>query len=320
VYSLSIVIDTSKRPAPFAHIHVIINPVAGQNEPNLHVLNSVFHPAGIKWDVFITQHAGDARKFSRQAVAAGVDAVAVYGGDGTVTEAAQGLIGSSMPMAILPGGTANVMSIELGIPGALAEAAALLCDPTHAYRLVDMGMVGDRPFLGRVAVGLEADMHQTADRAMKDRFGFLAYPIAALQALVNRPTSHYTLTMGEEKIEMDVLDCMVTNLGSMGMLGATFSQHISIDDGLLDVMLIRNADVASFGELVGSVTGSTDPTRLMPHWQVSKVSIDADPPQQVTADGEVLGLTPVDISILPGAIRIIVPAPVPAVAVPQGES
>src|SRR5690349_232798 len=172
---------------PFRQIHVIINPAAGQDEPILNVLNSVLRPAEIKWDVFITNEAGDARKYAQQAVAAGVDAVAVYGGDGTVTEAASGLIGSNMPLVILPGGTGNVMSVELGIPAKLGDAIALLCDATQGSRLVDMGMVGDRPFFGHVAIGLEADMHQTADRSMKDRLGFLAYPIAALQALVDRP-------------------------------------------------------------------------------------------------------------------------------------
>jgi YegS/Rv2252/BmrU family lipid kinase len=304
----------SPTPAGLKHIHVIVNPVAGQDAPILNVLNSVLQPAGITWEVFVTQAAGDAKTLAQQAVAAGVDAVAVYGGDGTVTEAASGLIGTPMPLAILPGGTANVMSIELGIPGALADAAALVCDPTHGDRLVDMGMVGDRHFLGHVAIGLEAEMHQAADRALKDRFGLLAYPIAVLQSLADRPTSHYALTIDDEKIEMDVLDCMVTNLGSVGVLGASFAQNISVDDGLLDVILVRKADLTSLGELIGSLSGSTDPAKLLPHWQARKVSVDADPPQQVTADGEVLGTTPVVISVLPGAVHIIVPAP----AEPQG--
>jgi diacylglycerol kinase (ATP) len=300
--------ELQNMPTPIKHVHIIINPAAGQDEPILNVLNSILRPAGVKWDVFITNEAGDGRRYAQHAVAAGADAVAVYGGDGTVTEAASGLIGSSMPLAILPGGTGNVMSIELGIPGRLEDAIALLCDTTHEYRQVDMGMVGDRPFFGHVAIGLEADMHLTAGREMKDRFGFLAYPIAALQALIDRPVSRYTLTLDGEQVEMDVLDCMVTNLGSVGVLGATLAGNISVSDGLLDVIIIRKADVASLGELFGSVTGMADPARLLPHWQVRNVTIAADPPQRVTADGEMLGNTPVDIRVLPGAVRIVVPA------------
>jgi len=276
--------------SPLKQIHVIANPAAGQDEPILSVLNSVLRPA-VKWDIFVTHDAGDARKYAEQAVAAGVDAVAVYGGDGTVTEAASGLIGSNMPLAILPGGTANVMSIELGIPSRLQDAVALLCDPTRVSRLVDMGMVGDRPFFGHVAIGLEADMHETADRTMKDRFGFLAYPMAALQALFDRPVSRYMLSMDDQMVEMEVLNCMVTNIGSIGVLGASLGNNISVSDGLLDVILIRKADVASLSALVGKVTGWSDPANLLPHWQVRKVSISADPPQPIPTAGRMLRRT-----------------------------
>ncbi|HEY3341523.1 MAG TPA: diacylglycerol kinase family protein [Anaerolineae bacterium] len=294
--------------SPIRQIHVIINPAAGQAEPILNVLNAVLRPAGIKWEVFITNEAGDARKFAQRAQAAGVDIVAVYGGDGTVTEAASGLIGSNLPLAILPGGTANVTSIELGIPVRLEDAVALMCDAARSDRLVDMGTVGDKLFLGHVGIGLEADMHQTADRSLKDRFGILAYPIAALQALRDRPVAHYALVLDGERIEIDGLDCMVTNLGSIGILGATIAGNISVSDGLLDVIVIRGADAMSLGQLVGSLTGLPDPANPLPHWQVRNASITADPPQRVTADGEMLSTTPVDIKVLPGAIHIIVPA------------
>ena len=92
-------------------VQVIINPTAGQDQAILGTLNRVFHDADITWDVSITNKAGDARRFARAAVEAGVDIVAAYGGDGTVMEVATGLIGSTVPLAIFPGGTANVMSL-----------------------------------------------------------------------------------------------------------------------------------------------------------------------------------------------------------------
>src|SRR5690349_10271394 len=167
---------------PFKHIHVIVNPAAGREEPVLSVLNKIFSVVEVDWDVFITKKAGDARKYAQQAVAEGVDAVGVYGGDGTVMEAASGLIGTNTPLAIFPGGTANVTSIELGIPSKLDEAVTLVCSTARDYRWMDMGKLGDLLFLGHVGIGLEANMHETADRPMKDQLGFLAYPIAALRA------------------------------------------------------------------------------------------------------------------------------------------
>jgi diacylglycerol kinase (ATP) len=302
------VVESLPEMEPFKRIHVIINPASGRDEPVLSALNRIFTPAKVDWDVFITKHAGDARAFAQQAVAQGVDVVGVYGGDGTVMEAASGLLGSSVPLAIFPGGTANVTSIELGIPGKLEDALALVSGAARQYRWVDMGRLGDRLFLGHVGIGLEANMHENADRSAKDRLGFLAYPVAALQALREQPISHYTLTLDEQTVEIDGLNCMVTNLGSIGVLGATLSTDISVSDGLLDVIVIRSADATSLAALAATVTGLASPGEQLPHWQVRRARIVADPPQGITADGEVLGQTPVDVEVLPRAVRVIIPA------------
>jgi diacylglycerol kinase (ATP) len=73
---------------PYQHVHVIINPAAGHDEPILNVLNDIFHPAGVDWDISITHKSGDATRLAKEAVAKGVDLVAGYGGDGTQMEIA----------------------------------------------------------------------------------------------------------------------------------------------------------------------------------------------------------------------------------------
>src|SRR5512135_2502198 len=97
----------------FKRVHVIVNPASGKDQPILHTLNSVFHPAGIDWDIYVTKAGGDARRLAQEAVQAGADAVAVYGGDGTVAEVAAGLFDSEMPVVILPGGTTNATARSL---------------------------------------------------------------------------------------------------------------------------------------------------------------------------------------------------------------
>ena len=121
---------------PYKRIHVVINPAAGHDEPILNVLNSVFRPAGVKWDVSITQDSGDATRLTKEAVALGVDLVAGYGGDGTQMEVANGLLDSGIPQAILPGGTGNAMAHDLKVPLNLktARRASHLKFPKSSYR------------------------------------------------------------------------------------------------------------------------------------------------------------------------------------------
>ena len=176
-------------------IQVIVNPASGQPEPILNTLNSVFRPAGIDWDISLTQKSGDAKRYAQQAITAGVDIVAAYGGDGTVMEVANGVMDSDTPMAILPGGTANLMAVELGIPKKLASAAEIASSDDSKVQFVDIGQMGERQFLLRVGIGFEADKVKFADREMKDRYGILAYTIAGLKALQSLNKAKYKVTI-----------------------------------------------------------------------------------------------------------------------------
>src|SRR5512139_4251609 len=134
---------------PYPRVQVIINPAAGHDEPILNVLNDVFHPAGVDWDISITHKFGDASRLAKEAVAMGVDLVAGYGGDGTQMEVANGLIGSGVPLAMLPGGTGNAMAHDLNIPINLRQAAELIVTSNNR-RAVDLARLEDKVYMLRL--------------------------------------------------------------------------------------------------------------------------------------------------------------------------
>ena len=153
---------------PYPNVHVIINPAAGQNEPILNILNDVFHPAGVNWDVSLTHQSGDATRLAEDAAALGVDLVVAYGGDGTQMEVANGLLGTGVPQAILPGGTGNAMAHELKVPINTRQAAELIVSSSKR-RAVDLAKIGDQIFMLRAYCGLSAD--EAASREQKDKYG-----------------------------------------------------------------------------------------------------------------------------------------------------
>ena len=126
---------------PYKKVHTVINPAAGHDEPILNVLNDVFHEAGVDWEVSLTHKSGDATRLAKEAAESGVDLVAAYGGDGTQMEVANGLLGSGVPQAILPGGTGNAMAHDLKVPINLREAAELIVSSTKR-RAVDLARIG----------------------------------------------------------------------------------------------------------------------------------------------------------------------------------
>lgn len=305
-------------------VQVIINPASGQAMPILHTLNSVFRSFGYDWDIAITKAAGDGKRLAAKAVDEGYDIVAAYGGDGTVAEVASGLIGTDVPLAILPGGTANVMSIELGIPRELAGACELFCADGCATRTVDMGQIGQRYFLLRAGVGFEAAMVQQADRESKEGMGVLAYMLSALNNLRHPPKAHYRLTLDGQTIESEGLTCIVANSGNLGRPGMNLVPGVDVTDGLLDVIIVRQADLISLLAVTANVAGlveaepaarSDDPhqarqetEKTLQHWQAKEIRVESDPIQPVQSDGEMIEDTPLECKVIPAAVRILVPS------------
>ena len=289
-------------------IHVVINPAAGQPEPILHVLNDVFRPADVKWDVSITQRYGDATRQARQAAESGADIVVACGGDGTVMEVVNGLVGTDVPLGILPGGTGNVLSIELDIPQSSEEAARLLAGEEGEIRQVDLGQCGETYFLLRVAVGYDAQRINLTTRELRDRFGRFAYFVAGLQAIPESRAVRYLVTLNGEQLEVEGFTCLVANAGSMGIKGMSLASDVSISDGLLDIFVVRDFDFQSLTATAASILDKPlDPERFR-HWQAREITISTDPPQPVVGDGESWGETPIEVKVLPRAVHVVAPA------------
>jgi len=292
-------------------VSVIFNPDAGQERPVLKAFNRIFKAAGCRWEIQITNEFGDGRRLAEQAVDKGADVVAVYGGDGTVMDVAAGLIHSSVPLAILPGGTANAVAFELGIPRDIVDACALIVDPDHTYRQVDVGQVNDICFLLRVGVGFEASVVEGAGREQKDRYGLFAYFLSILISLNQASVSRYELTIDGKKVEIEGLACMIANFSSIGLPGLPLSPKIEFNDGLLDVFVIRRVDLMELFALASSVFGNPEEEAGLPHWHATTVEVHSHPPQSIEADGELIGRGSARMRVLPKALKVIVPSKLP---------
>jgi diacylglycerol kinase (ATP) len=283
----------------FQQIQVIINPAAGQNEQILNTLNQVFQKYEIDWQVAITQNPGDASRLVKEAVAAGADLVAGYGGDGTLMEIVNGLRGSQLPLGILPGGTGNGLARKLNIPLDLAQAAELLCQ-APAVRQIDVGRVNDRYFLLHVYSGLRPS--QRASRDLKDNLGMLAYLLPVLRVIKEPQISHYSLTIDGEEVEQEGIFCGIMNTSGLD-IDLPLTNIINPKAGLLDLFLIKKDVPAAMSSLLELKI--TD--EILQHWQGREISVHSDPSQNFWIDGESGGQTPFTAVIVPQALHIIAP-------------
>jgi YegS/Rv2252/BmrU family lipid kinase len=291
------------------NIHIIINPAAGEDEAILPIINLSMKEATITWEAFITHQAGDAMKFAKAAVQAGVDALAVYGGDGTLMEAISGLIGSKIPLVILPGGSANVVATELGIPKDLKDACTLLGRGPLATKTIDVGRFDDQYFITGISIGFGADLVKGADRESKNKMGILAYFLSAAAALKITKKVVYHLNIDGQKYELEGLTCIIANTGNLGFSKISLDKHIDVSDGFLDVLVLRKANFNLLKHIAITFLKRERPhnLELVRHWQGKDISVSSTPRQTVQCDGEVLEKMPRHIKIIPGAIKVLVP-------------
>jgi len=288
-------------------ILVVINPASGQDQYILNTVNRVFREAEIDWDVAITQKSGDATRFAAKAAAEGADVVAAYGGDGSVMEVAEGLMGTNVPLAILPGGTANLMSVELGIPRKLEDAARVACSPSSVVRQVDMGQADEHKFMLRVGIGFPAEKVILADRNLKDKFGLAAYTIAAFKAMGTSQVARFKLELDGENFEVDGIACRVDNSSNIGVPDVSLVASTDVSDGYLDVLVWRDKDLATLSSLAAGVLQKETINEAFQHWRAKEITIQSDPPQPIQGDGEVWGKTPISMRVLPNAMHVLVP-------------
>jgi YegS/Rv2252/BmrU family lipid kinase len=298
------------KPQEPGKLIMIANPAAGQDAPFLKTVNAIFRAANLEWDIRLTMQSGDGNRLAREAVEAGAGIVVAFGGDGTVIDVASGLVGSQVPLGVLPGGTSNMMSRAFGIPQDIQSAAALIANESaHERYPVFIGKAGDHYFQQLIGVGTQAEFVEGADRTAKDRLGFFAYVLAGLRAISDPQNAHYRITLDDGKVvEEDGVTCLVAKVGNLGIPSLEQSPHTADANSLLmEIVVVRSADLPSLLSLVGTVvSGSPDPAKLA-HWQARRVTIETHPPQSIQADGELIGETPITVEILPSPVQFIVP-------------
>jgi diacylglycerol kinase (ATP) len=177
-----------------------------------------------------------------------------------------------------------------------------------AVRTIDMAIAGERPFLLRIGIGLEAQMTQV-DQEVKNRYGVLAYAFNAVNELRNLVVSQYTITVDGKKYGTEGVSCMIANSGNMSMGGLKLSQKIDVTDGLIDVVVFNNANLSTLLNITRAVLAgedSTEQSELM-HWQGKEITVAAQPQQSISVDGEQIEPGTISAKVLPQSVRVIVP-------------
>ncbi|MET3576048.1 YegS/Rv2252/BmrU family lipid kinase [Bhargavaea ullalensis] len=264
--------------------------------------------AGYSVTTRLTEKAGDAERFAREGTRDGADLVIAAGGDGTVNEAVNGIAGlPERPLfALLPLGTVNDFARALGIPLDVGEAIQAL--PDLVPKPADIGMAAGRYFMNIIAIGALAEGVAGVPVEQKSAFGPLAYIAHGAKALFSAEGNELQLwhDHGSWSGEASLLLLALTN--STGGF-ERMNPEAETDDGLLHVTVIKNTKLPNLVRMSAALLlGKLQEAGAVETFRTKRLRVESDRPLVCNIDGDECGVTPLEVSVLPGHLRVLVPA------------
>ncbi len=295
---------------------ILYNPRAGRHtQRRLHELSAAretLRQAGIEAELAPTTGPGSATRLAQQAVEQGRQLVIVCGGDGTINEAANGLAGSYVPLAVLPAGTANVLAKELGLPWSIARAAKLI--PQGKPRRIALGLAvpldspeKQRYFLCIGGAGPDGAMMYSHDAALKYRTGMLAYWLEGFRQLARYAFPAFRVTAAERE-ETATLAVVGRTQHYGGPFRITTQASLFEDAFELAAVTTRNR-FRYLAYLPALWLGALRRMNDVHFWKAAAVHCEPIGGQKIYAqvDGEPIGTLPMEFRIVPDALTLVIP-------------
>ena len=286
---------------------LIVNPSAGGGRAakRLPEVEAALRSLGVAFRVERTQSLDHSRELARSALARG-EIAAAMGGDGLVGAVAGEIKQSSGVLGVIPGGRGNDFARKLGIPSDAAGACAVIAGGVE--RMVDVAVTGGRSYLGIASAGFDSDV-QDITNSTRLKLGSLVYVYGTLRAVRRWKPALWHVTIDGEEHSFTGWSVAVANSGVFGG-GMYLVPDASLDDGMLDVVLSGDSTKRHFlASLPKVFKGTHTLDSALTFLRGREISFHADRPFVAYADGDPIAELPATISVLPRALRVLVPAP-----------
>jgi YegS/Rv2252/BmrU family lipid kinase len=293
-------------------IHAIINPISGAGaDPDAatrraRVIEEAAKRRGVAATIEFTRRHGHARELAAAALDANAGSVVVWGGDGTFNEAASALVGSSIPIGLVPAGSGNGLARALGVPWEPALAIDLAFDGPP--RLIDVGRIAGRYFFNIAGIGFDARVATLFNQRAAGTRGGWPYIVIGVREGCRYCASDYDVVLDGDARTYKALLIVFANGREYG-LGARIAPDARLDDGLLDALVVEDRNVFSrFWNARHLAKGTPHLSPMVTARQVKRASVETTGPIEFHVDGEPgIATGRVDVEILPSALMIRIP-------------
>jgi YegS/Rv2252/BmrU family lipid kinase len=308
---------------------LIHNPNAGSGgngrRRQLEVARKIFYSGGIEVDLEETRGPGDATHLALRATKQGRELVIACGGDGTLNEIVNGLAaeqnGHRVPLALLPGGTANILAKEIGLPWDIPSAAKKLVQGEVKEIALGLATPVNEPdkkrfFLSVAGAGPDGVIVYSIDLDLKARVGILAYWWQGAREVFRYKFPHFRAVTGDKK-----LDVSLVVVGRTKNYGGPFriTDEADLYADQFEIMgLTTQSGFRYLSYLPTLWAGKLRGTDGVHYWKAESIVCEplGSNPVYAQVDGEPLARLPVEFKIIPGALKLLVPKDSTAAKVP----
>ncbi|MGB9431365.1 MAG: diacylglycerol kinase family protein [Candidatus Acidiferrum sp.] len=307
---------TSRANSDIADL-LLVNPSAGGGRAGatLPELRKFVKQRGWNVEICVTENANDFAEKARRAAEARRKRIFVLGGDGTFQLLINAVAGyPETILGVIPAGGGNDLAAALGLPDDPVKAAALLLEG-EVYHLdaarVHTADGTEQLYTGGGGVGLDAEAARYASGAYRNLRGRLRYLLAAIRALFGFQAMRVRITTEDcepKHLEATVLLVGVLNTPSYGA-GLYLAPDAKTDDGKLELVLVEDLSVLQILALLPTFASRGElKTKRLRRFSTERVWIETESPRWFHGDGELLGMTPVEVCVVPRAILVLRPA------------
>lgn len=283
-------------------VAVVVNPVVAEEAASR--FETVLRTESLEARWFQTTEKVPGRGQTMDALEWGADVVFVCGGDGTVRECAEALVGTRVPLGLVPAGTGNLLALNLGLPNdpTLGLTAAL----NGSSRSLDTGHAAGEVFVVMAGAGLDAEIMANTQRASKERLGSFAYVVEGAQSMFDEPVTARIYADRGELAEGSFVSVLVGNMSKL-QGGVDLFPDSEPDDGLLDLLAIRSESKSQTLQAAAQAALGTTGDSLV-RAQASRIHFDFESPTRYELDGEPRWpVTALDIEVKHRSLVVCVP-------------
>ena len=287
-------------------ITLIVNVNSRRGRESFQLAQDALRAAGLEIEAHAVKSLDETEKLLKREIESNAKFVIMGGGDGTLSYAAGRLVHSETAMSVLPLGTGNTFARSIGIPLDLEDACKTIA--SGWIENIDIGRVNDKYFLNSVALGLSAEIAGALSNDVKKKLGLLAWPVVGFRVLASHRPLVLRVIAAERTYSVRTHQLLIVN-GRYVAGPIVAAPNASVQSRQFDVFVLGGATRASLYQTAWHwLRGRHIDDPQARFFTTQKLRVESlRRPLKASVDGEINERTPLDLEILPGALRVVVP-------------